>query len=56
MLKHRQIPKWLHVGSIEVNAATGAMSKQASNRGLVVPIGTKKGVNGGVLKIQVTPQ
>lgn len=42
MMKHKQIPKWLRVGSREVNAAQDAMSKQALSRGFVVPIGTKE--------------
>lgn len=42
MMKHRQIPKWLRVGSREVNAATDSMSKQSLSRGFVVPIGSKE--------------
>lgn len=42
MMRHHQIPKWLRVGSLEVNAAVTSMSKQAMKRGLVVPIGTKE--------------
>eukprot|EP00252_Welwitschia_mirabilis_P019206 TRINITY_DN4386_c0_g3_i1.p1 TRINITY_DN4386_c0_g3~~TRINITY_DN4386_c0_g3_i1.p1 ORF type:complete len:2283 (-),score=553.97 TRINITY_DN4386_c0_g3_i1:18-6866(-) len=42
MLKHHQIPKWLRVGSREVNAAIASMSKQALKKGLVAPIGTKE--------------
>eukprot|EP01018_Ginkgo_biloba_P028641 Gb_26709 [translate_table: standard] len=41
MLKFNEIPKWLRVGSREVNAAVAAMSKQASKRVSVKPIGTK---------------
>lgn len=40
MLQHQQVPKWLCVGSREVNAAVSAMSKQALKKGTVEGLGT----------------
>ncbi|KAH7294245.1 hypothetical protein KP509_28G062400 [Ceratopteris richardii] len=40
MLQHQQVPKWLCVGSREVNAAIAAMSKQALKRGTGEGLGT----------------
>eukprot|EP00250_Pteridium_aquilinum_P019069 c24278_g2_i1 orf=2-5470(-) len=40
MLQHHQVPKWLCVGSREVNAAVAAMSKQALKKGTVEGFGT----------------
>lgn len=42
LIKHQQVPKWLRVGSQEVNAAIAATSKQAMKQGLVGAIGTKE--------------
>lgn len=40
MLQHHQIPKWLSVGSREVNGAIAAMSRQASKKCVVEIFGT----------------
>ncbi|MCO5607977.1 hypothetical protein L7F22_062179 [Adiantum nelumboides] len=40
MLQHQQVPKWLCVGSREVNAAIAAMSKQALKKGTVEGLGS----------------
>lgn len=42
LLRYQQVPKWLRVGSQEVNAAIAATSKQALKKGIVGTVGTRE--------------
>ncbi len=40
LIPYHKVPKWLRVGSIEVNSAVAATSKEAMKRGFVEAVGT----------------
>lgn len=42
LLSHKKVPKWLRVGSREVNAAVDATSKEAMKKGFLGTVGTQE--------------